>query len=67
MLIRAEHLGYAVQLAGSSTDLRVALSDSSVGLSLFWADDVGFPSVCYEYVVLPLVNKESALTNGLAE
>ena len=22
--------------------------------------DVGFPSVCYEYVLLPLVNKEAA-------
>ena len=24
-------------------------------------DDVGFPSVCYEYVLLPLVNKEVSL------
>ena len=23
--------------------------------------DVGFPSVCYEYVFLPLVNKEATL------
>ena len=25
------------------------------------ATDVEFPSVCYEYVLLPLVNKEAAL------
>ena len=26
-----------------------------------------FPSICYEYVLLPLVNKEAALTYGRAE
>ena len=30
-------------------------------------DDVGFPSVWYEYVLLPLVNKESALAYGRIE
>ena len=29
--------------------------------------DVGFPSACCEYVLLPLVNKEAVLANGLAE
>ena len=29
--------------------------------------DVGFPSVCYEYILLPLVNKEAALVYGRAE
>ena len=28
---------------------------------------MGFPSVCCEYVLLPLVNKEAALTYGRAE
>ena len=28
-------------------------------------DDVGFPSVCYEYVLLPLVNKEAAFGQWL--
>ena len=27
-----------------------------------YADDVGFPSVGCEYVLLPLINKEAALT-----
>ena len=27
--------------------------------------DVGFPSVCYEYVLLPLVIKEAVLAKGL--
>ena len=27
--------------------------------------DVGFPSVCSEYVLLPLVNKEATSGNGL--
>ena len=30
-------------------------------------NDVGFPSVCYGYVLLPLVNKEAALIYGRAE
>ena len=25
-----------------------------------WNSDVGFPPVCYKYVLLPLVNKEAA-------
>ena len=29
--------------------------------------DVGFPSVCYEDVLLPLANKEAALAYGRAE
>ena len=29
--------------------------------------DVGCPSICYEYVLLPLVNKEAALTSDRAE
>ena len=29
--------------------------------------DVGFPSVCCEYVLSPLVNKEAALSYGRAE
>ena len=29
--------------------------------------DVGFPSVCGEYVLLPLVNKEVALAYGRTE
>ena len=29
--------------------------------------DVGFPSVCDEYVLLPLVNKEAASAYGRAE
>ena len=29
--------------------------------------DVGFPSVCYEFVLLPLVNKEVALVYNRAE
>ena len=29
--------------------------------------DVGFPSVWYEYVLLPLVNKEATLAYGRAE
>lgn len=29
--------------------------------------DVGYPSVCYEYIILPLVNKESGLANTQAE
>ena len=28
---------------------------------------VGFPTVCYEYVLLPLVNKEAALAYVIAE
>ena len=32
-----------------------------------YLDDVGFPSVCCKYVLLPLVNKESALAYGRAE
>ena len=28
---------------------------------------VGYPSVCCEYVLLPLVNKEADLTNSQAE
>ena len=28
---------------------------------------MGFPSVCYEYVLFPLVNKDTALTYGKAE
>ena len=28
---------------------------------------MGLPSVCYEYVLLPLVNKEFALASGKAE
>ena len=30
-------------------------------------DDMGFPSVCCEYVLVPLVNKESALAYGKEE
>ena len=30
-------------------------------------DDIGFPSVCYENVLLPLVIKEAVLANGLVE
>ena len=30
-------------------------------------DDVGFPFVCCEYVLLPLVNNETALVYGRAE
>ena len=33
----------------------------------FWKFDVEFTSACYEYVLLPLVNKETVLANGLAE
>ena len=33
----------------------------------FYIFDVGFPSVCCEYVLLPLVNKEAALAYGKAE
>ena len=29
--------------------------------------DMGWPSVCYEYSVLPLVNKEAVLAYGSAE
>ena len=29
--------------------------------------DVGFPSVCWEYVLLPLANKETALAYGSTE
>ena len=29
--------------------------------------DMGFPSVYCEYVLLPVVNKEAILANGLAE
>ena len=29
--------------------------------------DVGFPSVCYEYVLLPLITEEALLANGLVE
>ena len=29
--------------------------------------NVAFPSVCFEYVLLPLVNKETALAYGKAE
>ena len=29
--------------------------------------DVGFPSVCYEYVLLPLIIKEAVLANGLVK
>ena len=29
--------------------------------------DVGFPTVCCEYVLLPLANKEAALAYGSAE
>lgn len=29
--------------------------------------DVRFPSVCREYLLLPLVNNEAVLVNGLAE
>ena len=32
-----------------------------------WKIDVGFPSVCYEYVLFPLVNKDIALAYGKAE
>ena len=32
-----------------------------------WFADVGFPSVCCEYVLLSLVNKEAALAYGRAE
>ena len=28
-------------------------------------NDVGFPSVFYEYVLLPLVNKEATLAHGV--
>ena len=31
------------------------------------ATDVGFHSVCYQYVLLPLVNKEAALAYSRAE
>ena len=31
------------------------------------SDDVGFPSVCCECVLLPLVNKEATLAYGRAE
>ena len=30
-------------------------------------DDVGFPSQCYENALLPLVNKEDALTYDRAD
>ena len=30
-------------------------------------DDVGFPSVCCEYVLSPLVNKKAVSANGLAK
>ena len=30
-------------------------------------DDIGFPSVCYENVFLPLVIKEAVPANGLVE
>ena len=33
----------------------------------FYLIDVGFHSVCYEYVLLPLVNKEAALAYSRAE
>ena len=41
------------------------LSESMHPLSLL--TDVGFPSVCCEYILLPLVNKEAVWANGLAE
>ena len=30
-------------------------------------DDMGLPSVCYEYVLLPLVSKEVVSANGLVK
>lgn len=38
--IKAGHWGTLIWLAGSSTGLRISLSDSLVGLSLFWAADL---------------------------
>ena len=32
-----------------------------------WANDMGIPSVCGEYVLLPLVNKEVALVYDRAD
>ena len=32
-----------------------------------WKCNVGFPSVCYEYVLVSVVNKEAALAYGRAE
>ena len=32
-----------------------------------WGDNVEFPSVCCEYVLLPMVSKEAALAYGKAE
>ena len=32
-----------------------------------YSNNVGFPSVCYEYVLLPLVNKEAASAYSRAE
>ena len=32
-----------------------------------WSRDVGFPSVCCEYVSLPLVNNKAVLANDLAQ
>ena len=29
-----------------------------------WRNDVGFPSVCCEYALLPLANKEADWANG---
>ena len=36
-------------------------------LTYLVTSDVGFPSGCYKYVLLPFVNKEAVLADGRAE
>lgn len=50
-----------------SIDLEVVCSVLHVCSNKNFYFDLGYPSVCCEYVLLPLVNKEAALSQGKAE